>query len=266
MKSPQQIRKVYLNSAFHALKSVYISYRKCLSCLDTTLISSCESIRQVLEDAGFMAASISAQISQKDRCDIIERLKQNKLKVLVSTDLTARGIDASNVNLVVNLETAINAETYFHRIGRAARYGGYGAAVTLLADHREFSRFKAMVMKSGINVCLMSSAAPPDLTTNHSYFEQCSKFSSVQVSLRFSLLYEFKMDKRLTSSERLDFTSPPFPAQVWVNDQNERSRKVQAQARRSLGSEPQEHMVPVRLHLEAPKSNKWREVKEVWAL
>ncbi|CAJ0602864.1 unnamed protein product [Cylicocyclus nassatus] len=141
----------------------------------------CEPIHQFLEDAGFIAASISAQISQKDRDNVIERLKQNKLKVLVSTDLTARGIDASNVNLVVSLETAISAETYFHRIGRAARYGGYGAAVSLLADHREFTRFKAMVMKAGINVRLMGLAeTPPDLTTNQSYFEQCPKLSSVE--------------------------------------------------------------------------------------
>ncbi|EYC35678.1 hypothetical protein Y032_1002g3356 [Ancylostoma ceylanicum] len=87
------------------------------------LHQQCEPTCSYLENAGFLAASISAQISQTERDAVIEKLKQNKLKVLVSTDLTARGIDATNVNLVVNLETAINAETYFHRIGRAARYG-----------------------------------------------------------------------------------------------------------------------------------------------
>ncbi|KIH59275.1 helicase protein [Ancylostoma duodenale] len=141
------------------------------------LHQQCEPTCSYLEKAGFLAASISAQISQSERDAVIEKLKQNKLKVLVSTDLTARGIDATNVNLVVNLETAINAETYFHRIGRAARYGGYGAAITIVADSREVGRFKAMVAKGGVNVRIMDlNGIPPDLTTNQSYFESCPVF------------------------------------------------------------------------------------------
>ncbi|KAK6747841.1 hypothetical protein RB195_000811 [Necator americanus] len=143
------------------------------------LHQQCEPTCSQLENAGFLAASISAQISQPERDAVIEKLKQNKLKVLISTDLTARGIDASNVNLVVNLETAINVETYFHRIGRAARYGGYGAAITILADSREISRFKAMVIKGRINVHVMNiDDLPPDLTTNVSFFQSCPLFQS----------------------------------------------------------------------------------------
>ncbi|ETN82095.1 helicase protein, partial [Necator americanus] len=143
----------------------------------------CEPTCSQLENAGFLAASISAQISQPERDAVIEKLKQNKLKVLISTDLTARGIDASNVNLVVNLETAINVETYFHRIGRAARYGGYGAAITILADSREISRFKAMVIKGRINVHVMNiDDLPPDLTTNVSFFQSCPLFQVCTIS------------------------------------------------------------------------------------
>ncbi|KIH53851.1 helicase protein [Ancylostoma duodenale] len=149
---------------------------------DCLYSSRCEPTCSYLENAGFLAASISAQISQTERDAVIEKLKQNKLKVLVSTDLTARGIDATNVNLVVNLETAINAETYFHRIGRAARYGGYGAAITIVADSREVGRFKAMVAKGGVNVRIMDlNGIPPDLTTNQSYFESCPTFQVAEV-------------------------------------------------------------------------------------
>lgn len=120
------------------------------------LFFRCEPTCSRLEREGFLAAYISAQMVQTERDSVIEKLKQNKLKVLVSTDLvsrtivsvrwhyslcamkyflfflTARGIDASSVNLVVNLETAINLETYFHRIGRAARYGGFLEVIRLL--------------------------------------------------------------------------------------------------------------------------------------
>ncbi|VDL72274.1 unnamed protein product [Nippostrongylus brasiliensis] len=147
------------------------------------LHQQCEPTCSSLEKEGFLAASISAQMTQTERDAVIEKLKQNKLKVLVSTDLyflfflTARGIDATNVNMVVNLETAINAETYFHRIGRAARFGGYGAAVTILADSREISRFKAMAWRGGVNVRLLNvKDIPPDLTTSQPYYDSCPPF------------------------------------------------------------------------------------------
>uniref|UniRef100_A0A0K0CX66 RNA helicase n=1 Tax=Angiostrongylus cantonensis TaxID=6313 RepID=A0A0K0CX66_ANGCA len=137
----------------------------------------CEPTCVHLEDAGFLSACISAQLPQTQRDAVIEKLKQNKLKVLVSTDLTARGIDAVNVDLVINLGSAVNVETYFHRIGRAARFGGYGAAVTLLSDFREASRFKTIALEGDLNVRILDSKRiPPDLTTNQTYFESCTHF------------------------------------------------------------------------------------------
>ncbi|VDM61452.1 unnamed protein product [Angiostrongylus costaricensis] len=143
----------------------------------------CEPTCVHLEDAGFLSACISAQLSQTQRDAVIEKLKQNKLKVLVSTDLTARGIDAINVDLVINLGSSVNVETYFHRIGRAARFGGYGAAVTVLSDFRETSRFKAVALEGDLNVRILDSKrVPSDLTTNQTYFESCTHFKVVCLS------------------------------------------------------------------------------------
>ncbi|VDM66541.1 unnamed protein product, partial [Strongylus vulgaris] len=174
----------------------------------------CEPTHQFLINAGFLAASISAQISQKDRDSVIEKLRQNKLKVLVSTDLIARGIDASNVNLVVNLETAINAETYFHRIGRAARYGGYGAAVTIIADSREFNRFKAMVARGGVSVRMMDlDDIPANLTTNQSYFQRCPVFSPSQAD-------NFNFHPRKDNENNLNHKSKLSPERDTFPDRN----------------------------------------------
>uniref|UniRef100_A0A7I4YGR7 RNA helicase n=1 Tax=Haemonchus contortus TaxID=6289 RepID=A0A7I4YGR7_HAECO len=165
-----------INCLVHLLKS--IQFNQCL--VFCNLHQQCEPTCSRLENDGFLAAFISAQMTQPERDSVIEKLKHNKLKVLVSTDLyflfflTARGIDASNVNLVVNLETAINLETYFHRIGRAARFGGYGAAITILADSREVGRFKAMTWRDAVNVRVLDlERIPSDLTTNLSYFNSC---------------------------------------------------------------------------------------------
>ncbi len=79
---------------------------------------------------------ISATLNHNARANVIKKLKLFQTKMLISTDLvmlncyqihiilqTARGISAQNVNLVINLEQPYDAETYFHRIGRAGRYG-----------------------------------------------------------------------------------------------------------------------------------------------
>ncbi|KJH49494.1 DEAD/DEAH box helicase [Dictyocaulus viviparus] len=153
------------------------------------LHQQCERTTVHLESVGFNSAYISAQLTQPQRDAVVEKLKQNKIKVLVSTDLTARGIDAASVNLVVNLGSAINVETYLHRIGRAARFGmlwkyssgGYGAAVTILSDSREISRFKAIAREGGINVRNLDlEVLPPDLTVNQSFFDLCSHFGTIQ--------------------------------------------------------------------------------------
>lgn len=66
---------------------------------------------------------ISAEMEQKDRMRAISRLKKFKCRILVSTDLTARGIDCENVNVVINMDVPWDCETYLHRIGRAGRFG-----------------------------------------------------------------------------------------------------------------------------------------------
>lgn len=72
-------------------------------------------------------------------------LRTNHCRVLISTDLCSRGIDAENVNLIINLDVPYDTETYFHRIGRAGRFGSRGVAITLVTEgheHHSFVKFK----------------------------------------------------------------------------------------------------------------------------
>jgi ATP-dependent RNA helicase DDX20 len=68
---------------------------------------------------------ISAEKCQTERLEALSKLKKYKCRVLVSTDLTARGIDVENVNLVINMDVPFDGETYLHRIGRAGRFGTF---------------------------------------------------------------------------------------------------------------------------------------------
>lgn len=55
----------------------------------------------------------------------MNQLKRKKVNIIISTDLLSRGIDISSIDLVINFDAPNNIETYFHRIGRTARYGRY---------------------------------------------------------------------------------------------------------------------------------------------
>ena len=60
------------------------------------------------------------------RMEAISTFKSGGCRILVTTDLAARGIDASSINLVINCELPWNNATYLHRMGRAGRYGTHG--------------------------------------------------------------------------------------------------------------------------------------------
>jgi superfamily II DNA/RNA helicase len=71
----------------------------------------------------------------------IKDLKSDYLKILVATDVAARGLNLNDIELVVNYEVPQDPESYVHRIGRTARAGKSGKAITF-ADSREFDSIK----------------------------------------------------------------------------------------------------------------------------
>lgn len=92
---------------------------------------------------------------QIDRLDALKTLQQYKCRILVSTDLAARGIDASNVDLVINFEPPYDWPTYLHRIGRAGRFGSYGLAVTILSEGAETNKFMNLLQSLNTSICLL---------------------------------------------------------------------------------------------------------------
>ncbi|KAF9929426.1 DEAD (Asp-Glu-Ala-Asp) box polypeptide 20 [Linnemannia zychae] len=87
-----------------------------------------------LNRRGWPAMYIASGISQVERLAVMEKARKFELRVLVCSDLIARGIDIDRVNLVVNMDLPRDPETYLHRIGRTGRYGTTGLAVSLVDD------------------------------------------------------------------------------------------------------------------------------------
>jgi superfamily II DNA/RNA helicase len=90
-----------------------------------------ETIARTLSDDGIMAAPLHGAMPQALRNRRIRSLREGRLKVLVATDVAARGIDVPAITHVINFGLPMKAEDYVHRIGRTGRAGRQGLAVTL---------------------------------------------------------------------------------------------------------------------------------------
>ena len=88
-----------------------------------------------LAGKAFNACAIHGNKSQSSRRNALERFKSRESRVLVATDIAARGIDVKNMPLVINYELPEEAETYVHRIGRTARAEASGQAVSLCSSN-----------------------------------------------------------------------------------------------------------------------------------
>lgn len=77
---------------------------------------------------------MSRSASAEQRNDVMNLCSTGKIAILVSSDQMARGIDLPNINLVINYDTPKHAKTYVHRVGRTARAGRYGHAITILKE------------------------------------------------------------------------------------------------------------------------------------
>jgi superfamily II DNA/RNA helicase len=94
-----------------------------------------------LIERGFRAASIHGDLGQSAREKALNDFKSNKRDVLIATDVAARGIDVDGITHVINYQCPEDEKTYVHRIGRTARAGADGIAVTFV-DWDELARWK----------------------------------------------------------------------------------------------------------------------------
>ncbi|MBB2197851.1 DEAD/DEAH box helicase [Gluconacetobacter sp. 1c LMG 22058] len=100
-----------------------------------------DSVARALESAGLSAAALHGDHSQARRDRTLATFRRGTLRVLVATDVMARGIDIDDVTLVVNYDIPEQPETYIHRIGRTARAGRRGTALSLCApEERQLLR------------------------------------------------------------------------------------------------------------------------------
>ncbi|ADK83573.1 DEAD/DEAH box helicase domain protein [Desulfarculus baarsii DSM 2075] len=93
-----------------------------------------DAIAYKLRGNGLPAEGISGDLTQRRRMQLLEQFKSGELKILVATNVAARGLHVENISHVINYDVPADPEDYVHRIGRTARAGAVGKAITLCCD------------------------------------------------------------------------------------------------------------------------------------
>jgi superfamily II DNA/RNA helicase len=112
-----------------------------LALIFTRTKRSSAKLAEELEQRGFAVAAIHGDLGQGAREQALRAFRSGKIDVLVATDVAARGLDVEGISHVINYQAPEDAMTYVHRIGRTARAGATGIAVTLV-DWDEVPRWK----------------------------------------------------------------------------------------------------------------------------
>lgn len=110
-------------------------------------IKKVDWLKENLEKNNFEITCIHGKMTSAERDNVIKDFRDGKTRILLTTDLLARGIDINQVNLVINYDLPQNKETYIHRIGRCGRFNKKGVAITMVkmddaSDSKLFNRMK----------------------------------------------------------------------------------------------------------------------------
>lgn len=97
-----------------------------------------QDLTNALAKAGMSVAAINGDLEQIDRDKVMARFRNQSIRILIATDVAARGIDISDLDLVINFDLALKPDTYVHRIGRTGRAGKKGLAISLVNPKEAF--------------------------------------------------------------------------------------------------------------------------------
>ena len=126
------IASEYDDDKFDSLKKLFniISVNQCIIyCNSVNRVSQlCEAMR----GEGFSVDCIHRNMNKEEREDVFRKFRSGTIRFLVSSNITARGIDIQQVSVVINFDITSDVHTYLHRIGRSGRWGRKGTAINFI--------------------------------------------------------------------------------------------------------------------------------------
>lgn len=100
--------------------------------------ANCKELNRAIRKLGFNAAEIHSDLDQAERDKVMLDFRAGRLDILVATDIVSRGIDIDDIAMVINYDVPREVEDYVHRIGRTARAGADGRAVTFVSTDDQY--------------------------------------------------------------------------------------------------------------------------------
>ncbi|RTE85970.1 MULTISPECIES: DEAD/DEAH box helicase [Gammaproteobacteria] len=192
------------------------------------------TLASFLRDRGFAAAGLNGDMNQEQREATVSELKAGKVRILVATDVVARGLDVQGVTHVINYDLPQDAESYVHRIGRTGRAGRSGESISFVRPREMYmlKRYEKAtngrielvdiprgreLTKHRLTQCenvLKSVIESQDMDTMTSLLNQLAESSEQSIeTLAAALLFEFQKQRPLIVKDK------PVPK----HDRNERS-------------------------------------------
>jgi len=126
--------KIRKNTKLPCLKSILVSIDINQCIIYCNGIISAQMLAKKITETGFSCYFIHSQMSQDERNMVYHNFSRNRCQILVSTDITTRGIDVKGINVVINFDLPFSSESYLHRLGRAGRFGTRGCCISLIND------------------------------------------------------------------------------------------------------------------------------------
>jgi len=133
---PSQVRQLYLQTTW-ADKTEVLT--RILDQPDVTMAlifvetkRTADVLQAQLQRRGFQVGLLHGDLTQKDRTNAMRRFRANHVRYLIATNIAARGLDIDDISHVINYDVPLTPDEYVHRVGRTARAGSSGIAVTLI--------------------------------------------------------------------------------------------------------------------------------------
>ncbi len=149
----------------------------------TSTKSQADEVADKLVECGLDAAALHGDMRQRERTRTLAALRSGKIRVLVATDVAARGIDVQTITHVINFDLPMNAEDYVHRIGRTGRAGASGVAFSFVSPRDRplvgrIERFTGQKIVMHSIAGLEPKSAPKDSGPSSNFYPKKKRFSS----------------------------------------------------------------------------------------
>lgn len=149
------------NAKYDRLKDLFQTLTSSQTIIYANNVARVVDLYNAMLADGFSACCIHSNMTKDERKTVISNFRSGSYRVLISSNITARGIDVQQVNTVINFDIPRSVDTYLHRIGRSGRWGRKGVAINFVTKPDIFY-MKAIEAHYHINI----EELPPNLTIN----------------------------------------------------------------------------------------------------